>query len=180
MDLWPGRKKQQLYSRNARNHERVIVAGCDGFQDPDVPGNEISTVNLGAYVGASPAVLENKVYVGNFANQFQCIDLIKSKIDWQYANPDAHFPFYSSAVVTGKWIAVGGRDKLLHVLDPQSGKLLWKFANKARIDSSPVLSGNILLEQLAERFSSRAPGKRYGNSYRGRDCSPAIAVKSWC
>ena len=35
-----------------------------------------------------------------------------------------------------------GRDKLVRAFDPASGKQLWEFAARARVDSSPVIAGN--------------------------------------
>ena len=37
---------------------------------------------------------------------------------------------------------VGSRDKQLHALDPKTGKPLWSFATKGRIDGSPVVVGD--------------------------------------
>ena len=49
----------------------------------------------------------------------------------------ATFPFHSSPAISGDRVFVGGRDKMLHALDLNSGKAIWTFTTRARIDSSP-------------------------------------------
>ena len=45
-------------------------------------------------------------------------------------------------IVDGNVVVVGGRDKMVHALDPKTGEALWTFAAGARVDSSPVLVGD--------------------------------------
>jgi len=121
----------------------VVVAGCDGFlriiQISD--GTETHKIKIGNYVGASPAISGDHAIIGTFGNQVMSVDLKRYRISWQYENPRDHFPFYSSAAVTDHAVFIGGRDKLLHALDPETGKAHWTFNAKSRIDSSPVISG---------------------------------------
>jgi outer membrane protein assembly factor BamB len=51
------------------------------------------------------------------------------------------FPYFSSAAVNDRIVVVGGRDKLVHGLDPATGKALWTHNNRAAVDASPVLVG---------------------------------------
>lgn len=124
--------------------ENVSVGGCDGLlhviriRD----GVEIKKIEAGAYVAASAAMLNNQIYVGTFGNKVLNIDLLNNKLRWQYDPPQRDFPFYASAAVTEKIMVVGGRDKIVHGVDPQTGKALWTFATKSKIDSSPVIAGD--------------------------------------
>jgi len=141
--IWKRETEGYIHGTPAVLNGDVIVTGCDGYlrvfriQD----GAEKMKVNLGAYVGASPAAFANRVFVGTFGNEVLCIDLQKGNIVWRYENPNAHFPFYSSAAITGQMVIVGGRDKMLHALDPESGKALWTFRIKSKVDCSPVIVG---------------------------------------
>ena len=47
----------------------------------------------------------------------------------------------TSAALTGDAVIFGGRDKTLRALDPKTGKPLWDFSTKGRIDGSPVVVG---------------------------------------
>jgi outer membrane protein assembly factor BamB len=69
------------------------------------------------------------------------VDLKARKIVWRYKHPDRNFPFYSSAALTGDRVIVGGRDRMVHAIDRKTGKALWTFATRARVDSSPAVAG---------------------------------------
>jgi outer membrane protein assembly factor BamB len=70
------------------------------------------------------------------------VDLKAKKIVWTYEHPQRKFPFYSSPAVAAGKVVIGGRDKFVHALDAKSGKPLWTFETRARVDSSPALAGN--------------------------------------
>jgi outer membrane protein assembly factor BamB len=80
-------------------------------------------------------------YFGNFENEVIALDLKARKILWKYSDPERHFPYYSSAALVDGKVILGGRDKMIRALDAESGKPLWTFATRARVDSSPVAAG---------------------------------------
>jgi outer membrane protein assembly factor BamB len=92
-------------------------------------------------------VAGNRVFVGNFENQVVAVDLPAAggageiKIAWRYEHPVRKFPFYASAAVGDGIVVVAGRDKLVHGLDPATGKALWTHSFRAAADASPVLVG---------------------------------------
>ena len=53
---------------------------------------------------------------------FFAIDWKQAKVLWRYANAERGDPFRSSAAVTADLVVVGSRDKLVHALDPKTGK----------------------------------------------------------
>ena len=69
------------------------------------------------------------------------LDLKRRAVVWRYSQPDARFPYYSSAALDGGRVIVGGRDKSIHAIDTATGKAAWTFATRARVDSSPVVAG---------------------------------------
>jgi len=69
------------------------------------------------------------------------IDLGKRAAAWRYEHAARHFPFYASAAVTADRVIVGGRDKLVHALDRRTGKAVWTFTTRARVESSPLVAG---------------------------------------
>ena len=125
----------------------VVTTGCDGYLRviSVLSGEENNKIPLGDYVAASPAVLKTRAYVGTFGNQVLGIDLKNTKILWSYEPQQGGFPFYASAAVTNDAVIVGGRDKRIHALKPETGELLWTYPTKARVDSSPVIVGNRVL-----------------------------------
>ena len=124
--------------------ETVAVTGCDGYlwmlRDRD--GEVTRQVELGAYVAGSPAVANGQLFVGTFENEVLSIDLDKEELAWSYQHPKRHFPFYSSPAVTADQVFIGGRDKMLHALNAQTGEANWIHQARARIDASPVVVGN--------------------------------------
>ncbi len=153
LSLWMARgmpKAAKSCSKTARTGSPAVLGGsavttgCDGFlRLVDVrTGKESGAVQLGTYVAASCAVLKGRGYVGTFGNQVLGIDLEEGRILWRYEHGKHQFPFYASAAVDGNVVVVGGRDKMVHALDPKTGEALWTFAAGARVDSSPVLVGD--------------------------------------
>ena len=122
----------------------VYISGCDEtFRAIDTAtGKQRFSVPLGAYAGASAAIFQNNAYVGTFGNEVLDLDLLKNSVQWIYKNPTRDFPFYSSAAVTDDRVVLGGRDKMVHCLDRSTGKEVWSFATRARVESSPLISEN--------------------------------------
>jgi outer membrane protein assembly factor BamB len=120
----------------------AYISGCDevfrGIRVSD--GKELFQFPSGAYTGASPALADGNAYYGTFSNEVVAANLKLKRIAWRYEDPDRHFPFYSSAAVTGGKIVLGGRDKMVYCLNAATGKPIWTFATRARIDSSPAIA----------------------------------------
>lgn len=47
----------------------------------------------------------------------------------------------SSAVVAGGRVVLGGRDRMVHAPAAKTGKPLWTFTTRARVDSSTAIAG---------------------------------------
>ena len=61
---------------------------------------------------------------------------------WEYEHEQRKFPYYSSAAISEGRLLIGGRDKMLHAIDAESGEAVWTYRTRARIDSSPVVIGD--------------------------------------
>ena len=129
----------------------AYVSGCDGqLRGVRIgDGKQLLHVDAGAYTGASPALESSSspampgrrfAYFGTFENEVLGVDLAAQKAAWRYEHPERKFPFYSSAALFEGKIILGGRDKLVHALDARTGKSLWTFTTRARVDSSPAIS----------------------------------------
>jgi outer membrane protein assembly factor BamB len=125
--------------------QAALVAGCDGLlRAIDVKdGNQIAEVEIDAYVGASPVVGNGRAYFGTFENNVLAVDLAAGEVVWRYTNTERQFPYYSSAAYTEKLLVIGGRDKLVHALNPATGEAVWTWSAGARVDSSPVIAGEV-------------------------------------
>lgn len=122
----------------------TFVTGCDehlrvidirtGKQEKDIP--------LGTYLIASPAVVDNMLFVGTYASEVVAVDWQMEKTLWTYKDEAREFPYHSSAAVNSEFVVVGGRDKRLHCIDRKTGNKAWVFNTKSKVDSSPVIVGD--------------------------------------
>jgi outer membrane protein assembly factor BamB len=116
-------------------------------------GKELYQIPSGAYVGASPAIVDGFAYYGTFNNEVLGVNLATKRIVWRYSHPQRQFPFYASAGVVDGRVVIGGRDKLVHCLNARTGKALWTFTTKARVESSPTLAdGRVFVGSNDGRF----------------------------
>ena len=120
---------------------QIVSSGCDGLLRTvdGKTGKESAKLAIGSYVAASPAIDGDELFVGTFDNEVVKVDLAKGEIAWRYKHPKREFPFYSSPAVTDKLVILGGRDKMIHALDRNTGKSHWIHSRRARIDASPVV-----------------------------------------
>jgi eukaryotic-like serine/threonine-protein kinase len=140
--LWKVRTDGPVHSTPSISGGIAFIAGCDeifrGIRISD--GREVVHVSSGAYTGASPAQRSGAAYYGTFDNEVLGVDLRGQRIIWHYQHPQRKFPFYSSAAVTADRVVVGGRDKFVHGIST-TGKGIWTFATRARVESSPAIAG---------------------------------------
>jgi outer membrane protein assembly factor BamB len=160
----------------------IYLGGCDevfrGVRLTD--GQEVLKFPAGGYTGASPVLVAKRAYYGTFSNDVIAADLATKRIVWRYANQARSFPFYSSAAASGDRVVLGGRDKLVYCLNGKTGKPIWTFATRARVDSSPALaSGRVYIGSNDGHFYvlDLADGKKLWDFEAGAplSASPAVA-----
>ena len=133
----------QVTSDSGETENFAIVTGCDSYLrviNID-DGTQTQLVNLGAYVGASPAISQNSVYCGTYGTEILSVALDSGEIKWRYRHPKRRFPFFASAALTEDSVIIGGRDKMVHALSQETGEPLWTYTAKSRIESSAVIVG---------------------------------------
>lgn len=140
---WKVQTGGYVYGTPAIVDGMAYSAGCDGFlRGVDIAsGTEKLKIRIGAYVGASPSVRDGIAYMGTFENQVVAVDLAAGELVWAYENPERQFPYLSSAALDADRLIVGGRDKSVHAIRLEDGTALWSYRTKAKVDSSPVITG---------------------------------------
>ncbi|HEX8145460.1 MAG TPA: PQQ-binding-like beta-propeller repeat protein [Pyrinomonadaceae bacterium] len=180
--LWKLKTNGPVHSTGGVANGLVFVAGCDeifrGVRISD--GREEVRVASGAYTGASPALMEGNAFYGTFDNEVLGVSLSARRIRWRYQNPERRFPYYSSAAAVEGRVVVGGRDKMVHCINAGTGKSIWTFATRARVDSSPALaSGRVFVGSNDGRIYELDfySGAKLGEFNAGApvSASPAIA-----
>ena len=87
-------------------------------------------------------MIGSRAFFGTFDYEVLAVDLETRTVAWRYRHPEREFPFYSSAALAGGRVVVGGRDKIVHAIDPDTGRAAWTFTAQARVDSSPAVAGS--------------------------------------
>ncbi len=140
---WKVLTKGQVHATPAVLDGLAFIAGCDAiFRAIRIAdGREAYQIESGAYTASSPVLDRDRAYFGTFNYEVLALDLKRRTVLWRYSQPDAQFPYYSSAALSDGRVIVGGRDKIIHAIDTATGKAAWTFATRARVDSSPVVAG---------------------------------------
>lgn len=122
----------------------TFVTGCDEqLRVIDIKtGKQHSKMPLATYLIASPALVGERLYVGTYASEIIAVNWKELKVEWRYRDKTKEFPYHSSAAVTDAFVVAGGRDKQIHCIERKTGKSVWKFNTRGRVDSSPVILGN--------------------------------------
>lgn len=141
--VWKFETEGYIHGTPAIFGNSVVITGCDSYlRVINIgDGSQTQQVYLGAYVGASPAILENRAYAGTYGTEVLGVELGTGNIAWRYQHPKRRFPFFASAAVTEDVVIIGGRDKMLHALSPDTGAPQWIYTAKSRIESSAVIVG---------------------------------------
>ncbi len=122
---------------------RTFVAGCDSALhviDLD-NGKELASVELAGQVGATAAVIKDRVYVGTMVHHVQAVDWKDAKVDWTFEPQKGGQPFAASIAATDKLVIAASRDKRVYALDRATGEKKWDFVTRGRVESSPVVVG---------------------------------------
>jgi outer membrane protein assembly factor BamB len=88
---------------------------------------------------ATPAALNNILYVGDLVGTFWAIDERDGKEIWRF---ETRGSIHSKALIHKKTIYFGSRDTSLYALDVNSGNKKWSFKTGDRIEVTPIIDGN--------------------------------------
>ncbi|MCB9664657.1 MAG: PQQ-binding-like beta-propeller repeat protein [Alphaproteobacteria bacterium] len=139
--VWAYGTGSYVYGSPAVRDGVAVVGGCDGFVHTVglADGAAVAKVPVEAYVGSSVAWGGDLAYTGHFGNKV--IGFVPATAEVRWTHFERSFAYLSSPAVTDEAVILGGRDRVLHALDPKTGEALWWFPAKGKIDSSPVVAG---------------------------------------
>ncbi len=123
---------------------RTFVAGCDAkFHVISLAnGKSESVIEIGGPALATPALSGKLAFCGTHSGELLAIDWQKPEILWRYEHSRRRTEYRSSPALSDKLVILGGRNKLVEAIDRTTGKPVWSFRTKGRVDSSPVIVGN--------------------------------------
>ncbi len=95
----------------------------------------------------SPAVYDDRVYVGSFDQYIYCLDAATGTVLWSYRTD--HDVNSSPAVADGR-VYVGSWDDYLYCLDASTGTLLWRFKTgyDIQMSSATVVDGRVYIGSM--------------------------------
>jgi len=134
----------------------LIFGGCDAQLRivSTANGKQVREIEAEAYVASSVAVApDGGAYVGHYGNLVVGLDVKEAKVAWRYR--DRNFPYVSSAAVAGERVFIGGGDKRLHCIERATGRGIWQFATRGKVDGSPVVCDQTVVVGSAD-------GRLYG------------------
>lgn len=141
--LWKLQTMGPVHCSPSYTDGKVVVAGCDGFLRLAAidEGKETASLEIGGNIVSTPAVIGDRMFVGTNNNTVVRVDVGETLTQKWVFTPPRQFPFFSSPAVTKDLCIIGGRDKMVHAIEQETGKDRWSFRTRARVDSSPVIVG---------------------------------------
>lgn len=118
----------------------VVFGGCDSkLRLIDVNSGElVEATDLGSYIPATVAVVDNVVYAASFEARLFALGLPDGSRKWTFRG-DKDQPFFASPAVGSGKVIIGGRDGRLRCLRATDGEELWTHEARDAIDSSAVI-----------------------------------------
>lgn len=139
-EIWRFQTRDRINCSPAVIDHFTFVAGCDSqLRVIDMEqGEETLAVDLSDYLIASPAIVDDMLYVGSHGGVVSALNWRTGKIKWRYEGR-RQLSIRASAVATDDLILVGSHDKLMHAIDRETGEPRWTFPTRARIECSAAV-----------------------------------------
>lgn len=162
----------------------TFVSGCDEHLRVInlATGEESRDVPMDSYMIASPAIVDEMLYVGSHAGDVAGVNWKTGEIKWRYRG-ERDLPYHASAAVTDELVLVGGHDKTMHAIERSTGAGRWTFTTKARIESSAAVvdkrvffgsgDGNVYGLNVAD-------GKEVWKFNAGKPINAGVAIGEGC
>lgn len=98
-------------------------------------------------IEVTPLLVRGKLYFGNTAGFFFCVDKEKGELAWKYRIPDntKRKGIRSSATTDDTLIIFGAEDGSLYALDAKYGSERWSYNTGAPVFASPALNNGLVI-----------------------------------
>lgn len=132
----------------ANNHALVPVAyATESIVRFDLVSGAVVWATSCGDVEASPLLLRDRVYVGNTAGQFLCLDFRTGNIHWRFDLPENTKlkGIRSPAAAADTIVVVGAEDGCVYAFGATAGSLLWSYRGGEIIVAPPVILDSIVV-----------------------------------
>lgn len=157
-EIWNYTTDASIYSSPTVNNGYVYIGSHDrnvycfdadptddgideGISDNGAPYDLVWKYATKERVTSSPAVYDNKVYVGSIDGKLYCLNAENGQYQWNYTTQGAIS--YSSTGINGR-LYFGSWDHNVYCINATDGELIWIFTTCEKVLSSPAVAyGNI-------------------------------------
>jgi len=135
----------------AQSGNYIAYGGCDSwFRVVDcTSGVQTDSLEVDAYIPASPAISGNWCYIADYAGNIYEIKLDKGKIASTkklVESNDENRSFTSVPAISQKMLYIISDDRNIYAINRKDGSIAWKYLLKGNTgESSPVICNNKLL-----------------------------------
>jgi outer membrane protein assembly factor BamB len=135
----------------ALQNNHVVFGGCDAWLRIINCQTGISTDSLlvDAYIPASPAIMENYCYVGDYSGNIYELHLENGKIinHKRIITPSSdNESFVSVPAITSSTVYILSDNRHLYSIDRKEGEVNWKYMLKGNVgESSPVVCNDKII-----------------------------------
>lgn len=142
--VWKYGSGSYINGTPATDGVNIVIGGCDAYLHiiDASTGAPAGKIDAESHIAGSAVLKDNFVYVGSYGKKLLGINIKTMEIAWTYTNDGRQEPFFASPALIDTFIVAPSRDKFVHCVSSVTGNLIWKFAAKGAVDSSPVIAGN--------------------------------------
>lgn len=136
---WTFQARQAVYSSPAIADGKVVFGSCDSsiYCLNVKDGKKVWEYKTNHTVMGVPLIDKGIVYIGGSDGCFRAINLKDGKLKWDFCQLKGYVIsrplMYEGKLIFGAW------DTYLYALDPQTGKLAWKWTNNGTMHLSPAV-----------------------------------------
>ena len=152
--VWKYESESYINGTPATDGVNIVFGGCDAhLHIVDASnGTGAGKVNVGSHIAGSAVLKDNFAYVGSYGRKLFGINTKTMEIAWDYENDGRKEPFFASPALIDTFLIAPSRDKFVHCVSSVTGNLIWKFAAKGAVDSSPVIAGDRVIAGCESGF----------------------------
>jgi len=114
-----------------------------GYSTSTAPNTNHTIWNFtaGGWVRSSPAVIDDKVYVGSHDTNVYCLNAKTGTEIWNYSTANT---VESSPAVADDKVYVGSNDDRFYCLNASNGAKIWSYTTGGDVYSSPAVANGIV------------------------------------
>ncbi|MCZ7573414.1 MAG: PQQ-binding-like beta-propeller repeat protein [Ardenticatenaceae bacterium] len=138
----PQHLPESLDERGPAGRPTVPIAANDRPVLPAASNDDQTVVPVWRFqceeeVRSSPAVVENRLFIGSYDHNLYCLDSLSGRFRWKFATGGG---IPGTPHLYNQFVIVGSEDRVVYAVQADSGRLEWSFPTQGRLRSSPRIA----------------------------------------